>query len=99
MQDAYFPSDIIAGIDDWVTAIQHSPVGQTTTSAGSASPSSEELLSQRKELKRELTQARTQLERERQRRDIAEAETAALRETLLKHVPSKEERDQLDAQR
>ena len=96
------PSDIIAGIEDWVTSIQRSPMGREPRSTASSSPPSREVQDLRldcKELERELARVRTELDRERQRRDIAEAETAGLRETLRDHIPSREDRLQTDALR
>ena len=90
-QAAGLPSDVIAGIEDWVTTVrpsrQRSPAGPT--SSASPSPSPREFEDLRRELEREVGQARIELERERQRRDIAEAETAGLRATLQKLVQEK----------
>ena len=101
-QDEGLPSDIIAGIEDWVTSIQRSPMGRDPTSSATPSPLSREVQDLRldcRELERELAQVRTGLDRERQRREIAEAETAGLRETLRDHIPSRKERVQMDALR
>ena len=95
------PSDTIAAIEEWVTAVRR-PVGKTPTSPASQSPPSRQVQDLKfdcRELERELARARTELDRARMRRDIAEAETAGLRETLQSHIPSKEERDRRDALR
>ena len=96
------PADTIADIEDSVAAIQRSPRGRNPRPSSPPSPSSREAQDLRfdcRELERELVRVQTELDRERQRRDIAEAETAGLRDTLRDHIPSREARVQTDALR
>lgn len=93
------PASTIAGVEDWVKAVRRphaapsSPASPSPSSERSPSREEEDLRLHCKELKRELARVRTELKRERDRREIAEAETSGLRETLRSHIPSKEERE------
>jgi hypothetical protein len=100
-----FASESVAGVKSWVTKLQRSSPNKRTSSSsptsGERSPMREieDLKLDRRELERELRrvrameqQALVELDRERQRRVIAEAETTGLRETLRHQIPSAQER-------